>query len=330
MILLSVIIPLYNSEPYIKDTLNSVYNQGLDEDEFEVIVINDGSTDKGPQMVADIASKHNNLRLISQQNAGVAAARNKGITLAKGEYIHFLDADDLMNEGSYAMLKELMQQTPELIKFDSYSIKPVDKARQESGQLEVIYQGNVRSFVEKFHFPVSAVFFLILRDFLLSSGVKFENFKLGEDGLFCMNLLQHTDARIIACSNQLYVYILHEGSATHNNDKRHLRNVIENTFGLSTKIKELAKTGAYPPSYYDPNINSSAEVVATHLLRGNYDRQYIKSVINKMKDNEMLPLKRVSIATKLINFIFTTSLFVQAFSFIHRNFYSKLIKSHIS
>lgn len=88
---ISVIIPLYNEEKAIVHTLESVFAQTFTD--YEVIVVNDGSTDKSESTVQTI--KNDKLRIISQINAGVAAARNTGIAHSQGEYIAFLDADDV-------------------------------------------------------------------------------------------------------------------------------------------------------------------------------------------------------------------------------------------
>ena len=91
---LSYIIPLYNCGAYIGAFLNSVLAQGLEADEYEVIVVNDGSTDDGGEIVAQYCREHSNFQLIEKENGGVSSARNRGIDEARGEYIYFMDADD--------------------------------------------------------------------------------------------------------------------------------------------------------------------------------------------------------------------------------------------
>ena len=89
-IFFSVIIPLYNKEKYIQNTLQSVLNQTFEN--FEVIIVDDGSTDDGPEKVGLISDCR--IRFIRKENGGVSSARNRGIAEARGEYIAFLDADD--------------------------------------------------------------------------------------------------------------------------------------------------------------------------------------------------------------------------------------------
>lgn len=92
--LVSVIIPMYNASSFIKETLQSVFQQTFQN--FEVIVVDDQSTDNSYQLVSEMLSAYSNLSLLKNvQNSGVAISRNKGVSYAKGRFICFLDADDL-------------------------------------------------------------------------------------------------------------------------------------------------------------------------------------------------------------------------------------------
>lgn len=97
MLKLSFILPCYNVERYIADCLNSIYAQDLSEDEFEVICVNDCSTDGTRDIIAEYASRHSNLALIDHsENLTAGGARNTGINAALGEYIWFVDPDDVI------------------------------------------------------------------------------------------------------------------------------------------------------------------------------------------------------------------------------------------
>ncbi len=104
----SVIIPLYNKEKYIKETLQSVLNQYFED--FEVIIVNDGSTDKSMDIVTQF--KDSRVQVVNQTNQGVSAARNNGIFKAKTEFIAFLDADDLWYKNHLTELKKQITNHP--------------------------------------------------------------------------------------------------------------------------------------------------------------------------------------------------------------------------
>ena len=103
---LSIIVPIYNVEQYVRACIESIYQQGLDEDRFEVILVNDGTKDKSMEMIADIIQQHKNITVINQENQGLSMARNNGIAMAKGEYILMPDSDDLLIENSVEPLLE--------------------------------------------------------------------------------------------------------------------------------------------------------------------------------------------------------------------------------
>lgn len=106
---ISIIITAYNSEVYLEKCLDSIYNQTYKD--FEIILINDGSTDHTQQICEKYASTHNNLTLISQINAGIAKARNVGLNASKGEYITFADSDDYVDNNWLASYIEAQEQS---------------------------------------------------------------------------------------------------------------------------------------------------------------------------------------------------------------------------
>lgn len=97
---LSIIIPVYNGSETISRCLDSIWSQGLNENEYEVICVNDCSTDHTIEVISDIQKNHSNLRLLSNEhNKRAGGCRNYGVREAKGEYILFIDADDYFDTG---------------------------------------------------------------------------------------------------------------------------------------------------------------------------------------------------------------------------------------
>lgn len=108
--LLSIIIPVYNSEKYVRHTLESIYGQPFDQTLVEVIVVNDGTPDNSMQIVNEFAVKSATLKVIEQENRGLSAARNAGLGLAQGKYIWFVDSDDWIEDGFLQKVLPLLKE----------------------------------------------------------------------------------------------------------------------------------------------------------------------------------------------------------------------------
>ncbi len=130
---LSVIIPIYNVKQYLRCCIESIFHQELDDDVFEVILVNDGTPDESMESIKDIIKSHKNIIVINQQHQGVSIARNNGIKRATGQYITFIDSDDLLIEKSIIPLLNILQlHQPDLIvaeylKMDDNAIKYYQK-----------------------------------------------------------------------------------------------------------------------------------------------------------------------------------------------------------
>lgn len=94
MILLSIIIPVYNTELYVEKCIRSCEAQDMNKDEYEIVVVNDGSKDNSLKIINCLAKEYSNIRVLSQDNAGLSAARNAGMKKAVGDYFMFVDSDD--------------------------------------------------------------------------------------------------------------------------------------------------------------------------------------------------------------------------------------------
>lgn len=93
---LSIIVPVYNVEKYLKRCILSIINQDISKDCYEIILINDGSTDSSGEIARSLTSQNDNIRLIEQENRGLSGARNTGLDMARGAYVMFVDSDDTL------------------------------------------------------------------------------------------------------------------------------------------------------------------------------------------------------------------------------------------
>ena len=103
--MISIVVPVYNVAQYLPDCMNSIFAQ--DVADMEVILVDDGSTDNSGALCNQYAKKYGNVKVTHQKNAGLSAARNTGIEIAKGEFITFVDSDDMLAEGFISTAIEL-------------------------------------------------------------------------------------------------------------------------------------------------------------------------------------------------------------------------------
>lgn len=154
---LSIIVPVYNVEKYVRTCVESLYRQGMDEKNFEVIIVNDGTPDKSMDIIAEIAQHHTNIIVVNQENQGLPAARNTGMLHSTGEYILYIDSDDLLYDNTLQYVINLgQQQHADLVIAD---FKKVEDREIEKRQRHTIQQ-------EKGHFEVKTGKELLLEDLI--------------------------------------------------------------------------------------------------------------------------------------------------------------------
>lgn len=139
---LSIVVPVYNVEQYLSKCIDSILQQTFGD--FELILINDGSTDKSGVLCDEYAKKDKRIRTIHQDNAGLSAARNTGIDVAAGEYITFVDSDDWIEPETYAETVEFLQSNQlEVVCFDFYTERNGKKTFRAMYDRNIIFTGNV-------------------------------------------------------------------------------------------------------------------------------------------------------------------------------------------
>ena len=115
----SVIVPVYNVEKYLKKCLDSLVAQTLDD--IEIIIVNDGSTDDSEKIIKEYETKYDNITYLKKENGGLSDARNFGLKYAKGEYVAFLDSDDFVENSIYKeMYEKAISETADYVECDFY------------------------------------------------------------------------------------------------------------------------------------------------------------------------------------------------------------------
>lgn len=128
--LLSIIIPIYKVERYIRLCLHSIFASNTDCSSFEVIAVNDGTPDNSMLVVEEFTRKYPNIRIINQENQGLSYARNAGLEIAEGKYIWFVDSDDSLAEGGIVWVMEILNDADvDIFGFDMIAVRERDDSR---------------------------------------------------------------------------------------------------------------------------------------------------------------------------------------------------------
>lgn len=208
--MISIVVPLYNKAPYIERSIKSVLNQTYTA--FEILILDDGSTDNGSEIVEKMAFVDNRIKYFYHTNRGVSYTRNRGIQEAKGELICFLDADDTYEE---TFLEKMVKNTKESnICYCGHNYVLNNKKKKaninyrEGDILFLYFQNKVTPHTNSW---------MIKRDLIISNSVVFdENLSWGEDMLFFSELLILED-KVVCVKEQLTNYHLGvEGSLSLN------------------------------------------------------------------------------------------------------------------
>ena len=175
---LSIVIPIYNAEEYLEECLESVINQEVPFDEYEIICIDDGSTDNSNLILEKYNKQIDNLTVFHQNNSGVSVARNRGLELAKGTYIWFVDADDFISINAIELLLQIIREDLfDRVVFSYYTTFFTYKDYVDNSM--VVNQLNARTTDGSVCTSVYKKQFLIENSILFREGIN-----AGEDNLF--------------------------------------------------------------------------------------------------------------------------------------------------
>ena len=186
----SVVVPLYNTRDYIRQTLESIAGQTLRA--IEIVVVDDGSTDGGGEIVREMAARDPRIRLVVQQNRGPSESRNTGLSLSVGEYVYFMDSDDLLDQQALeACFTKCRENALDFVLFDAEIFgEPgcFDSGyyRRTQGLEDRVYSGEelLRELIRRRAYRASVCLNLFRREFLEERGLRFYPRILHEDELF--------------------------------------------------------------------------------------------------------------------------------------------------
>lgn len=312
--MLSVIIPTYNREATIVKTLESVFRQTDHSIDYEVIVVDDGSSDHTVDVCEHLTALHPQLRVVTGQHGGPGNARNRGVAAARGSYIWFIDSDDFIEEGAFAVVQKKMVRGCDAIVFPGANLVNGTKVRRSSyahlaGQvvtgaqfLSSVIDCNLLKL--KSRFSPSVLSFLFSRDFLTSQHLSMlpeiyhedleftpralmaaQTVLVLDDILYLVNLTQNSIVRSVnqkkAYDNLTVVRSLYDYVQSHPSGyDRKLYAIMGIAFCNS--LEEIWKAKAYHEKRYINDLRENSAVYRRVLSRSYYGKFLLMAVVLRL------------------------------------------------
>ncbi len=278
---LSIVIPMYNTEKYIGQCIKSVLDiKGI---ENEIIIINDGSTDRSPEIVREYEKKSSHIKVVNQENQGASMARNRGIEECTGDYIYFLDSDDWIETASFEkIIGELEKEHEKGKKIDivvgkekAYNDSTGEEYLDERIPREII--GKImtgREFMEKSirgrFWNVRLPIYLYRRGLLAENNILFPlGRKSNEDEVFSINVFYHAE-RLRVTDEIFGYYRARSGSIMSVLNIGHAKDIFEN-------VKELVET-------YKDEKDSKIRKMIFYMIKRYYKSSMKKAIQCNRKD----------------------------------------------
>ena len=330
---LSIIVAVYNTESYLQDCLDSFYVHNLSENKYEIICVDDGSTDRSAEILDEYALQHKNMRVFHQKNAGVSAAKNIGLDYADGEYVWFVDSDDFIAAGILDDIAACLQKGD----CDQLAIFPFQFIDGEP--ITCFSNVSADDYSKK---SQNYLFTRVLRNQCIQQiGLRF-NIKITyqEDNVFYTSLFPHLQNKKLLYDRIGYFYRIRQGSLSHGGtaDNRIISSFIAgaenmkklyeingmnyngyayNLYMFMTKVMQMI--AAEPQSYKDYYVQAKQK----RLFPLKYNREY-SAINSKQNDSFIKTIKKhiYSLSYTRVGYHFLRLLYkIHVFNSITRNEY---------
>ncbi len=275
MIKVSIIIPAYNAEKYIFRSLHSALNQTLQD--LEVVVINDGSTDRTRAIVEDIATKDSRVKVLNIENSGVSNARNIGINNSQGEYIQFLDSDDWIEPNmSLDMYSFAVNKKCDIVVSNLYR-------DDDSGNLVIwkdlktdIYLYSKDDYLKELfsNRAYHSVWNKIYKKEIFNDISFPKNISLGEDFVMMVDISLNAD-NIGKIDRAYYHYIINPNSITEDGKSKKFYQLFDAYSIIEDRLHKAEKYSKYYRSFSSKKFNDFSAFI--HQKPYYHDYEYIKS-----------------------------------------------------
>ena len=289
--LLSIIVPVYNVEKYLRKCVDSLLTQDLSLEEFEIILVDDGSADRGGVICDEYASNYPNVKVSHQQNGGLSVARNSGIDMAKGKYIQFVDSDDYLDSNVLKTLLEKMESDKlDVLRFNYRNVNERYEAVEPNKDPKrfVSYSDEVcdgLTFLNERLGPACyACQFMVHRELL--TDCKFKEGVYFEDTEWTPRMLLKA-SRAASTDMLVYNYLVREGSITQSVDEKKKRKVLDDKLLLIDALKAQMQK-VEDKRWFEGMIAQTVISIISYIAANYYPNR--KEVLKALVEKDIFPL----------------------------------------
>ncbi|GIM51489.1 glycosyl transferase [Capnocytophaga cynodegmi] len=276
---LSVIIPIYNTGKHIEDCVSSLFDQHIPPGDFEIILVNDGSTDNSLLICHQLAKRHRNIKVFNQKNQGQSVARNVGLKQAKGRFIYFIDSDDYLNSGYLNdFLNIIEKEQLDFLGFKFYhtSQRYSPSSQTESPEIEI--EGEGLHIIDMHNYYNGSCWFIFEK--AIAENLFFEEGRVCEDVIFTTKLLLKVKKGRIY-KNRIYGYFTNKESTVRTKDITRAHKINDDMFYVAEKFSDIIE-----------NVNLSRHPAGFDRLRRRQESYtyfaIIRFIRNRRKHSELV------------------------------------------
>ena len=295
MIKISIVVPVYNAEKFVHTPLKSLLNkQDIDASEYEIVCVNDGSTDNSLAILDTYKRQSENVRVITQTNKGLGGARNTGIENSKGKYILFVDADDYICDNS---LNQLFDQAEngnlDILEFGAQGVSIEGEVKYTSSIKKESPILTGEDYISKIIYMDSVCNKLYCRSLLEKNNLKFlervyiEDIEFNTRAVFCAK-------RVQAIPTIIGQFVLTQGSITRSTEHKKQLKMMNDMLEVIGIMKKYILENVSKESTAFLNLNKRLSFLSTSLLYRSFkEAQSLniqKGIVQKLNEIQLYPI----------------------------------------
>ena len=285
--ILSIVVPVYNVEQYLPKCLESLLDQDLSKDEYEIVLVDDGSTDGGGAICDEFALKEENVKVVHQKNQGLSVARNVGTQVAEGKYIQYVDSDDYLHPDVLKGLVSLMEEHGlDVLRYGFRRVSERGSVPEKGNapfRLKDTRIWDGKDFLLKeLWFSCYAWQFIIRRELLEVHHLQFKPGIIFEDTEWTPRMLS-VSRRVASTDAVVYYYLIRKGSITNSAVEKRIKGQLF----LIDELRNQAST-MEDPRWHQGMISHMVVTIVSTISKSLYPQRNV--YLKELKDRSVYPL----------------------------------------